>query len=209
VEVSNESKLRRQKYIDESQRKIVRDSYGADYSDFLKSCEINVLINDAFDEKNKLRCLELIQRSNQYNLSTIRYSIDEFNELLKNPEYLKYSIQVYDKYGDYGIVGFVSIQRNGTLYKIKDFVLSCRVAQKMIEETFIKWLASNIDKKAELEIKGYKTERNSPLIKTIEGIGLNVIEDSPSVVIFRNKTSDSIFQKRSFINIEFSKAINE
>lgn len=209
VKVSDESKLRRKKYIDESKRKIIEDSYGNDYYDFLKTCELNIQIKNIFDKKNQLRCLELIQRSNQYNLSTTRYSNEEFNVLIENPKYLKYSIQVSDKFGDYGIVGFVSIQVSGQYYKITDFVLSCRVAQKMIEETFILWLGENIGPKAELEIKGYKTKQNSPLIKTIKNIGLNITEDSEAIIILKNKTSDSVFQKSSFINIELLNDKNE
>ena len=209
VEISNESKLRRKKYQDESKRKIIRDSYGNDYSVFLKSCEINIKVKNIFDKKNKLRCLELIQRSNQYNLSTNRYTNDEFDVLIDNKEYLKYSIEVSDKFGDYGIVGFVSIQVNNQNFKIKDFVLSCRVAQKMIEETFIIWLAKSIGYKAELEIKGYKTKRNSPLIKTIKDIGLNIIEDSATTITFKNKASDTVFQRKPFINIELLNDKNE
>lgn len=202
VEISGESKLRRKKYQDESKRKIIKDSYGNDYSDFLKSCEINIKVKNFFDKKSKLRCLELIQRSNQYNLSTHRYSNDEFDLLIDNKEYLKYSIEVSDKFGDYGIVGFVSVQVNDQNFKIKDFVLSCRVAQKMIEETFILWLGKSFGSKAELEIKGYKTKRNSPLIKSIKDIGLNIIEDSNDIIILKNKISDVVFQKDSFIKIE-------
>lgn len=78
-----------------------------------------------------------------------------------------------------------------------------------IEETFILWLGKNIGPKAELEIKGYKTKRNSPLIKTIKNIGLNIIEDSETIIILKNKTSDSVFQKSSFINIELLNDKNE
>ena len=87
------------------------------------------------------RCLELLHRSNQLNLSTYRYSREEFEALRINPSVVCICTHCRDRFGDYGIVGFASVLVKHQAVVLKDYVFSCRVAQKKVENAWFRWLA--------------------------------------------------------------------
>ena len=116
------------------------------------------------------RCLELIQRSNQLNLSARRYTYEEFSFLLANPGMLCVGFECADKFGAYGIVGFASIRLDSHEPIVQEFVLSCRVAQKHVEHAFDGWLAERMHEQGarRLLVNLVETKRNEPLIKVFE-----------------------------------------
>ena len=142
VPVTSETKLRRQSYQLEVKRKRICASWDGDYDSFLKSCEMRLRLFTPCDAASSDRCLELINRSNQYNISGVRYTKEEFAGLLADNDTCCYAISVSDKYGDYGIVGFASTVVAGDTLCLKDFVMSCRVAQKKVERAFINEIIS-------------------------------------------------------------------
>ena len=82
------------------------------------------------------RCLELLHRSNQLNLSTHRYTREEFARLLEQRDVVCICTSCRDRFGEYGIVGFASLVMSKDGAVLRDFVLSCRVAQKKLENAW-------------------------------------------------------------------------
>jgi FkbH-like protein len=92
--------------------------------EFLKDSEIKLqLITDISDHAGRLQ--ELIARSNQLNFTKIRIDDEALNNLIENPDLENVAIRVFDKYGDYGIVGFYSYDRQS--HRLDHFVFSCRI----------------------------------------------------------------------------------
>jgi FkbH-like protein len=118
------------------------------------------------------RCLELIQRSNQLNLSSRRYTRTELDALLRNPECLCVAIHCQDRFGDYGIVGFASVAETDVVPLLRDFVLSCRVAQKRVEHSFLQWLVDRERGRGGKRVRAQVvcTERNGPLRRAFEEV---------------------------------------
>jgi len=172
IPVTEESKKRRSYYLVEQQRNQIAESFSGDYVDFLKSCDIHLSIIRVEDPIVAKRCYELIQRTNQLNLSSRRYDPESFEKLMRDEKYLKYAFECYDKFGSYGIVGFSSIETGIDFYKIHDFVISCRVAQKMVEHAFITWLSQRMNANSinYLLAEYIKTTRNSPILAVFEDI---------------------------------------
>jgi FkbH-like protein len=170
--VSESSKKRRASYLTEIKREKVKEAFEGDYVAFLRSCAMKLRLFLPREEKHIARCLELIQRSNQLNLSNTRYKAEEFRELLSREGFLCVAMDCSDRFGDYGIVGFASIDESQQLPTLRDLVLSCRVAQKRVEHTFIHWLARReLGKgKAALAVELVKTERNQPIRQVFEDL---------------------------------------
>jgi FkbH-like protein len=141
VPVTEESRQRRAFYRAESERKQQAVPYGDRYEAFLRSCEMKATLFRPTEPEHVERCLELLHRSNQLNLSTHRYTRDELTHLLERRDALCICTASSDRFGEYGIVGFASlvISKDGAV--LKDFVLSCRVAQKKLENAWFRWLA--------------------------------------------------------------------
>jgi len=140
VPVTNESKQRRAFYVAESQRKQHSLAYGDRYETFLKTCHMQATLFRPTEPEHVERCLELLHRSNQLNLSTHRYTREEFAQLLQPTGVLCIATSCRDRFGDYGIVGLASLIMSKDRVILKDFVLSCRVAQKRVENAWFKWL---------------------------------------------------------------------
>ena len=128
----------------------------------------------------------MLKRSNQLNLSTHRYTQEEFISLLTSENVLCYAFRCWDKFGDYGTVGFVSIIL-GNIPKIKDLVISCRIAQKHYEHSLIYWVSQKLKKNGyqELYAKLIKTKRNTPLQIMFQSLPFNVIEDNNEFVLYK------------------------
>ncbi len=170
VPITEASRLRRNSYRAAMQREKVEEVFGADHLEFLRSCQLKLRLFRPSKQEEVERCLELIQRSNQFNLSSRRYNAVQFAALLADRNALCVAMACEDRFGDYGIVGFASIDRSGEFPIANDFVLSCRVAQKHVEHAFYGWLGNRFRQcgARRLLVKLIKTSRNGPLARVFE-----------------------------------------
>jgi FkbH-like protein len=172
IPVSETSKKRRASYQTEVNREKAREAADGNYETFLRSCEIKLRLFVPHDEAQIQRCLELIQRANQLNLSNTRYTAEEFRDLLSRPEVLCVAMDCSDRFGAYGIVGFASIDESGRRPILRDLVLSCRVARKRVEHAFIQWLARRESARASdaLVAALVRTDRNAPILQVFDDL---------------------------------------
>ena len=186
VPVTEASKQRRNSYLAEMKRGSIKARFDGDYKDFLVSCRMKLRFFEPKNGNEISRCLELIQRSSQLNLSSKRYAAEEFDKLLSTGDMFCVSLQCEDKFGDYGIVCFASINEADGIPVLQDFVLSCRVAQKRVEHSFCKWLAERYLSLGQSVIRAamVPTQRNKILLQVFEDIGFEIIkEDSGEVLM--------------------------
>jgi len=172
VPVTEESRKRRSYYLIEQKRVQIAESFTGDYHSFLKSCQIKLNIFVPETENQRLRCFELIQRTNQLNLSSRRYNEESFNQIFNDDRFLKVALEIEDQFGSYGIVGFSIIEKAIDYYKIQDFVISCRVANKLVEDSFVTWLSNLMRARGKRYLLAdyIKTTRNGKMLSVFEAI---------------------------------------
>ncbi len=177
VPVTEATRNRRQSYQLEMQRNQIQASYSGSYEDFLRSCGMTVYLFVPVSESQVHRCWELIQRSNQLNLSGNRYTREELDSILADDNRLCVGISCKDRFGDYGIVGFVSLLLDRDIVKLHDFVISCRVAQKRVEHSFFRWLykCMSADGYRRLQTVFHRSLRNKPLWDVLMSLEFNEI----------------------------------
>jgi FkbH-like protein len=185
VPVTEASRLRRKSYLTEMQREKAKDLYGADFLEFLRSCQLKLRVFQPVTETEIARCHELIQRSNQLNLSSRRYEADEFAALLADSAVSCFALECEDRFGSYGIVGFASIDKAGEYPVARDFVLSCRVAQKRVEHAFYGWLGDYLKQQGAntLMVQLVKTAKNAPLRKVFEEMPFTAVNTEGDTVL--------------------------
>lgn len=112
---------------------------------------------------NLKRTEELFNKTNQFNFSLNRYKISDLLNMLdrKNFELKLFSLK--DKFGDHGIIGAYILKKSGDVIIINDFVLSCRVLYRYVEEFILCHIIKKNPKK-KIEIIYKKTNINSNLI---------------------------------------------
>ena len=164
IAVTASSRQRRSSYMVEAIREKERESFEGDYETFLRSCGMRMRLFVPRGEQEVMRCLELIQRANQLNLSNTRYTADEFRALLSREGILCLAMECEDRFGAYGIVGFARVDEQEDRSVLRDLVLSCRVAQKRVEHAFLRWLVLRERSRAKgVAVEMVETERNQPI----------------------------------------------
>lgn len=185
IPVTEASRRRRLSYKEEERRNDVRASWGGDYDSFLRSCDLKMEIFTPSGNVDFKRCLELLNRSNQYNISGRRYKDEELRSFVSGSGISQYAFRVKDKYGDYGIVGYATVAKAEREWKLVDFVMSCRVAQKKVERAFAGWLCKQMPQGAELAVAVKKSDRNKPLQDEFRRMPFTVEKDAAGELYLR------------------------
>jgi FkbH-like protein len=122
-------------YGEESRREALKRSVGS-IDEWLKSLGITVSAA-AVDPSSSVRAVQLLNKTNQLNLSTRRLTELELNAWAAHPNRQFYVISVADRLGDAGLTGLLSLEFDQGIAHIVDFVLSCRVMGRKVEETMV------------------------------------------------------------------------
>ncbi len=122
------------------------------------------------------RAVQLLNKTNQMNLSTRRLSAAELTAWLNaTPQRRFWAFRVADKFGDSGLVGLLSTESNGDQARIVDFVLSCRVIGRKVEETMLhvaaEWARGT--RSGELCAEYRATAKNSPCVEFFRRSGFH------------------------------------
>ena len=143
---SEGDKDRTKQYQVEAQRVSFQKSFSNE-EDYLKSLNMVSEIKD-FDKFNIPRVAQLSQRSNQFNLRTVRYTEDEITDIENDDDYAKFSFTLKDKFGDNGLVCVIIMKKidESTLF-IDTWFMSCRVLKRGMENftlnTIVDWAQRN------------------------------------------------------------------
>jgi len=154
--ITNEDK-NRTKMIQESQnREELRDN-SKDLNSFLAS--LNMIVSISFANNKTLeRVSQLINKTNQFNLTTKRYSVIEISDLIESGSIVLY-LSVEDCFGNHGISGVSIIkQRNENEWVIDTFLLSCRIIGKRIESVFLAEIINIVKNKNAVKLYGQYIE---------------------------------------------------
>lgn len=131
LSITNEDKLRGQMYRTEAQRNKFAQEF-TDMECYYNSLEMEVSIY--FSNSFYIpRIAQLTQRTNQFNLTTKRYSEDDIKMLTESKDYDVICIQLKDRFGDLGIVGASILKYENDQALIDTFLLSCRALGRKIE----------------------------------------------------------------------------
>ena len=101
-------------------------------TEYIKSLGLTGKI-DEINDYNIPRASQLILRSNQFNLRTIRYSIEDLKNITTNSNYLNFTIELNDKFGNYGLICIVILEKRNDDLFIDNWVISCRAFGRQLE----------------------------------------------------------------------------
>ena len=114
-----------------------------------------------------------MQRTNQLNFSGRKYGRDEIAAILRDPDQARFVVDVTDKFGSYGTVGFCLAGWAGDTLTVEDFMLSCRVQGKFVEQALF-WYLSEAAGRAPVSrvvVNFKRTDRNAAAHKVLTTLG--------------------------------------
>tara|TARA_B100001057_G_scaffold500435_1_gene615478 strand:+ start:10621 stop:12285 length:1665 start_codon:yes stop_codon:yes gene_type:complete len=165
-------------YVAERARRNIKNDIG-NIDGWLKKLGTQVTSNHV-NQDNISRVTQLFNKTNQLNLSTRRLSQEEILNWLANKNRSMLAISVSDQFGDSGLVGVVSVEASGDRGQLVDFILSCRVMGRQIEQTLIHLAVSELASLGAkvMEIVHLPTDRNRPTLEVLEKSNLEKIKDN-------------------------------
>jgi len=140
VSVSSDDMQRNAQYQANEQRNALMGEV-RDLTEFLRSLEMTISIR-RYNASDLVRITQLINKTNQFNLTTRRYTEDEVRLTGENPENILLSARVTDRFGDNGLVSVVIARpcEEGKGFLIDTWLMSCRVLARNIEHAIMKSL---------------------------------------------------------------------
>lgn len=134
LRVSEEDRKRTQMMLAEGSRRSERESMTTE--EFLQSLQLRVNFF-APGQEHVARVAQLTNKTNQFNLTTVRCSEAEIAALIDSDRHEVRAIRVSDRFGDYGLVGVAIADRSATTWELDSFLMSCRVLGRGVESAFL------------------------------------------------------------------------
>ena len=115
------------------------------------------------------RVSQLSQRSNQFNLRTVRYSEEDLVKIMNSDNYYGLVFNLKDKFGDHGVISFVILKMTSSnKVFIENWAMSCRVLERGMENFVVNYLQEFcVNKKIEFIISEYKETSKNLLVKNL------------------------------------------
>jgi FkbH-like protein len=178
-----EARSRRRYYREAMIRDEEQLRFGEDYMGFLRLSQI-VLSIRLVAPTDRERVDDLLQRTNQLNFSGRKYKRNEIQPILDDPSLEKYVLDCADRFGVYGTVGFAIVRRNDSRVEVDDFMLSCRVQGKLIEQAFFNYLRhTHPGTASRLWVNYTPSARNTPARQVLEALHFTNPTSGPGLIL--------------------------
>jgi FkbH-like protein len=139
---------------------------------FINSLDLRVAITPVSAEK-MARVAQLTQRTNQFNLTTIRRTESDIRAAL-TLGYEVYAVDVSDRFGDYGLVGVLIVKPEADELLVDTFLLSCRVLGRGVEHRMVAFLGQNAVERGlhSVGLNYVRTAKNAPARQFLNSAGI-------------------------------------
>ncbi|MCD8131221.1 MAG: HAD-IIIC family phosphatase [Lachnospiraceae bacterium] len=177
LRMTGEDREKTRQYMENVRRE--EASRGLTYEEFLRSLHLEAE-RVGLDEARLDRVAQLFAKTNQFNLTTHRYSGTDLEKMLRS-HYDIYAYQVRDKFGDYGLVAVAVV--NTEVPEIDSFLMSCRVMGKQVESFVINEIEEDLLRRGFTFLRaGYiKTKKNAPVAELYESLGYQTVSATENV----------------------------
>lgn len=149
---------------------------------YLASLDMTITFQP-FDGKGRARITQLINKSNQYNLTTRRYTEPEILELEQDPAIFTLQVRLTDIFGDNGMISVVICRLRGhDTWEIDTWLMSCRVLGRKVEYMVLREIVQHAPAAGVRRLTGtyLPTERNRLVVDHYARLGFNKVREEPS-----------------------------
>lgn len=179
----SEADARRTSQYREEVGRVSLQRQAGSFEDYLKSLDM-VAEAKPFDPFHYPRIAQLTQRSNQFNLRTVRYTEDEIRQAAEDPDTLTLYFTLRDKFGDYGLISVVIMKKcGGQALFVETWLMSCRVLKRGMEEFIINRMVKTAAEQGFTTIHAeYLPTAKNAMVKDIyETLGFTALGDGKFV----------------------------
>jgi len=175
---SEEDRKRSQFYRSQIQRtQLKRSSTSLD--EFYRSLTMLLTVYDV-GEAQTPRVAQLTQRTNQFNMTTRRYTESDIRQFREDSGYFLRTYRLEDKFGDNGIISVVIVRKEDQSWYLDTFLMSCRVIGRTVEAAILALLVQEARKAGVTSLVGdfLPTKKNAPAKDVYPQHGFEKVEES-------------------------------
>ncbi|WP_190329485.1 HAD-IIIC family phosphatase [Streptomyces venezuelae] len=142
--VTEDGRARRMLYLQAEERKAYETSFAGPQVEFLRSLDMRLTIAVATPEDLE-RAAELTERTHQLNTTGLTFSKAELRELMERPDQTLLVARLTDRFGTYGTIGLTLVGRTPDEWRIRLFLMSCRVMGRNVGGAILRYLAQSAE----------------------------------------------------------------
>ena len=181
LSISSEDKSKTEMYRQDLMRKEDANKFDS-IEDYLKSLELRISV--LWDMNIPVsRAAQMTQKTNQFNLTTRRYTESDILNMLNSQEYIMAVLSLSDRYGDYGVTGMsiIKLRQDAIGSAIIDsFLMSCRIIGRNVEYRFFDAIARKLAKEGikQLHAEYLATTKNNQVNEFYDKLGFVLIDEN-------------------------------
>jgi FkbH-like protein len=166
-------------------------SSGTDMVAYLTSLEMHSSISE-FTPVDVPRISQLINKSNQFNVTTRRRSEAEVEALLTDKSHYGFSVRLADKFGDNGLISVVIVAVKGETATVDTWLMSCRVLKRQMEDEVVNEMVRLAKQRGCSTIVGHyiPTEKNGMVRDLFQRMGFTPVDETPERTTWRLDVSE-------------------
>lgn len=174
VSISEDDKKRSETYRQNSKRQELEKT-SANYDDFLQSLNMEAEIMP-FSEVYYDRIAQLTNKTNQFNLTTRRYTLADIRAISESNKFITLYCRLKDRFGDNGVISLVIAEKDNDNLNIILWLMSCRVLRRGIENLMINCLMKEAEKAGCRKVTGYyfRTKKNGMTAEMYKNFGFKL-----------------------------------
>ena len=151
--------------------------------DYLRSLKMQADVRE-IDEADLMRVVQLLGKTNQFNLTTRRHSREDVLRLLALPDAVGLTVRVADRFGDHGLIGVLiaaAADDDPRTLRVDTWLMSCRVIGRTVEEFFVAELLEEPGRLGYRRILGeyIPTKKNALVADLYDRMGFRRVEAGP------------------------------
>ncbi len=200
--ISSDDQKRSQMYQRNAERANFQSGFG-DYGEYLKSLEMRAVIKP-FEPVYMARIAQLTNKTNQFNLTTKRYSQAEIKAIAQDPSFITLYGRLEDRFGDNGVVSVVIGRIVGMECHMDLWLMSCRVLKRDLECAMMDEMVRQCRERGLRKICGYylPTGKNGMVREFYKQQGFQMETEDPGGSVWAYDLSDSWETKNKYIQVE-------
>ena len=152
--VSEEDRKRGQHYRQQRERATLERT-ASSKEDFYRSLEQKTRGSPPVSAGTRARAAQLTQKTNQFNLTTRRYTEQEIEAMAASPDWSVWTLKVRDRFADNGLVGVAILRHAGESDQIDTLLMSCRVIGRTVETAFLAHLLRQAEARGAPRLEGW------------------------------------------------------
>jgi len=148
-------------FYQDNARRVNLQQQAGDLESYLSSLEMEITFQ-SFDETGRARIAQLINKSNQFNLTARRYTELQVSEIERDPALFTTQVRLSDKFGDNGMISVVICRELLGEWEIDTWLMSCRVLGRRVENMVLQHILAHAKKRQVRTLRGVyiPTDRN-------------------------------------------------